>query len=112
MGDVTLAGLLLNMRTCRMCSSRSPLALAHMQDATLAVLLLHVHTSRMLRQEGASRYSFQTNRAHAGSYASSSSLELAHARCYTSRSCLALAHMQDVTLPDLLLHLHTCVMLH
>ena len=36
---------------------------------------------------------------------------ITHAGCYASRSVLAHEHMRDVTLADLLLHLHTCGML-
>ena len=39
-------------------------------------------------------------------------LHATHGGCYACRSSPALAHMQDVTVADLLLHLHTCGMLH
>ena len=47
-----------------------------------------------------------------GCYASRSSLALANMRGATQADIFfALAHIKDVTLADLLLHLHTCWML-
>ena len=87
-------------------------ALAHRRHATLLDILLHLHTDVMLRY-----WTFSCTCTQTSCYATGCSLALPHA--HTRHAMLlgiffaffALAHRRHATLLDILLHLHTDVML-
>ena len=88
------------------------LAFAHRRHATLLDVLLHLHTDVMLRYWDVLLH---FTRTHTSCYATGHFFCIfctcTQASCYATGHSLAFAHRRHATLLDVLLHLHTDVML-
>ena len=92
----------------------SSLAYAHIRHATLWDLLLHLHTYVMLPCTHMSCYTVGSSVALSHMCHATCRIfccTCTHMSCYTVGSSVAIAHICHATLWDLLLHLHTYVML-